>query len=344
MPEQADPRTTRYGASTRESAFDAFSKVAVAGLVTLIALAAASSANAADPSATASARNAADVASISAHIKPVSLTSRTNRVFKLHSDAEGTYSLGSAEASSMEELLQPRLREDLKTNGGRNHIELSFPITSEYSSRLVTVLCPEVEKNSQASCLVLSVQDQIVTPEARDLFLSAGHPISVTHDTIRQTIDRLNLPSHSDAHRKAQVTSVTWNVLDPSLKELMDRYKTAPTAENLYGLAAGFEESIFKFIPGAQPTLSMRHENEETSTFETPDAQEDVSSPYLEARNEHMADQSRSGGNSSGGTSQSSGRLISPMTVPVLFLSQHNAAPVPKGGLGGTGRGRSGGS
>lgn len=344
MTENTIPRTTRYGSSNRETAFDAFRKVAAAGLATLIALAIASNANAADPAATASARNEADIASAPAHIKSVSPTSRSNRVFKLYSDAEGNYSLGSAEAPSIEELVQPRLREDLNTNGGRNHIELSFPVASEYSSRRVTVLCPDVEKNSQASCLVLSVQDQVVTPEARDLFLSGGHPISMPHDTIRQTIDRLDLPSHSDALRKAEVTSVTWNILDPSLRELMDRYKAAPTPENLYGVAVGFEESILKFIPGDHSNPSMRYGHEATKTFETPDAQEDVSPPYLEARNEPMADQSRLRGNSSGETLQSSGRLTHPMTAPILFMSQHNAAPVHMGGLGHTGRGFSAGS
>lgn len=300
------PRTTKYGSSNRETAFDAFRKVAVGvlGITTLITLsftpalirlATGPTMNSDASEITAVARDASDAASTSVGTKPVSPIGQPNRVFQLSRDAQGALSLGTTEASSIQQLVQPSLRHALETNGGENYIELSVPVTSPDGSRVVTVLCRDLGLGSRTSCLVLSVWDRIMAPEAHDLLVNSGYPVYPQQDSIQQAIQGLNLPSTSAA-RKAQVAPIGPNVLDPSLNGLMDRYKAAPTPENLYGVAAGIHVSLLKFVPDTGQILSIQHDHQETSQLEDPDAY------------------------------------------------KNGAAPVPKGGLGHTGRGFSAGS
>jgi hypothetical protein len=134
-----------------------------------------------------------------------------------------------------------------------------------------------------------------MAPEAHDLLVNSGYPVYPPQDSIQQAIQGLNLPSTSAA-RKAQVGPIGPNVLDPSLNGLMDRYKAAPTPENLYRVATGIHESLLKFVPTTGQILSIQHDHQETRQLEDPDA-------YT-----------------------------------------NSVAPVPKGGLGHTGRGFSAGS
>jgi len=241
-------RTTCYGRKdngSKGTALEAFRKSAL-GMVAFLAFAAglAPGSGAAEPNQAAALRELARTETV---VTRVTLT--LQRVFELHRDLQGGFSVGTTKAGNQHVPIHYLAQDALRRDGGRGGIEVSVPIRTPEGSIVLQALCVDPAPGSSSACVVFSVKDHFI---ANDSLLKA-RGASVPSPEV--AISHLNLPQNSAADRKLRV-EMALNVLDPSLAGPVNEYRRNPTGENWLQMAGAVRESLMQFIPG--PTFERR--------------------------------------------------------------------------------------
>jgi hypothetical protein len=236
-------RTTCYGRKdngSKGTALEAFRKSAL-GMVAFLAFAAglAPGAGAAEPNQAAALRELARTETV---VTEVTVT-LPKRVFELHRDRQGGFSVGATVAETKHAGVQHMVQDALRRDGGRGGIEVSVPIRTPEGSIVLQALCLDPAPGSSASCVVFSVKDHFIANES--LLKARGASIP----SPEAAISRHNLPQNSAAELKLQV-EMALNVLDPSLVRPVNEYRRNPTGENWLKMAGAVRDSLMQFIPG----------------------------------------------------------------------------------------------
>jgi hypothetical protein len=240
-------KTTCYGSKnngTAGTALEAFRKTTLGMLVVL------TSAAGLAQDASASARNQEVRPSLKVEKM---MFNPAQRGFVFQRDHDGSPSIITTDQVSASD--QSRLETSLKSEGGRDGIQVSIRVVTPTGPVVLKTLCADVAPGGKSPCLVFAVVDETINFDQPTVIIpDAPSPAGV----LRQR----NLPQNSAAERQMAVMQMSVNQLDPALVAPVNKFANNPTEKNWVDMAIAFRNSIAKFVGVRTPAQTSAIEQD----------------------------------------------------------------------------------